>query len=223
MLVIEGEEPLAQALRSGLEREGFSVEVAHDGPTGLSLATETNPDAIVVDAVLPGLDGLEMSAALRKADNWTPVLVLTAEDGGLHAAGLDAGADDSLSKPVSAVVLVARLRALLQRGGHRVRPTRLTAGGLVIDPTAHLCWRNDIPIELTPREFALLEFLVRRKGEVLSKKEILEHVWHPDYDGDGNIVEVYLHHLRQKIDEPFRRNAIQTIRSEGYRLAADGG
>ena len=223
MLVIEDEEGLAQALKTGLEHEGFSVEVAHDGQTGLWLATETNPDVIVLDVMLPELNGFQVCAELRKAENWTPILMLTAKEGEFdHAEGLDTGADDYLSKPVSYVILLAHLRALLRRGS-RARPTRLSAGDLVIDPAAHRCWRNEVLIELTPRQFALLEFLMRRKGEVLSKTEILEHVWDPAYDGDGNIVEVYIHYLRQKIDDPFRRNAIQTLRMVGYRLDADGG
>ena len=223
VLVIEDEEGLAQALKTGLEHEGFSVELAHDGQTGLWLATETDPDVIVLDVMLPKLNGFQVCAELRKAENWTPILMLTAKEGEFdHAEGLDAGADDYLSKPVSYVILLAHLRALLRRGS-RARPTRLSAGDLVIDPASHRCWRNEVLIELSPRQFALLEFLMRRKGEVLSKTEILEHVWDPEYDGDGNIVEVYIHYLRQKIDDPFRRNAIQTLRRVGYRLDADGG
>jgi two-component system, OmpR family, response regulator len=223
VLVIEDEEALAEALKTGLEHEGFAVEVANDGRTGLWLATETNPDVIVLDVMLPGLNGFAVCAALRKAANWTPILMLTAKEGEFdHAEGLDTGADDYLSKPVSYVILLAHLRALLRRGS-RARPTRLSAGDLVIDPATHRCWRDDVPIELTPRQFALLEFLMRRKGEVLSKTEILEHVWDPAYDGDGNVVEVYIHYVRQKIDDPFGRNAIQTIRMVGYRLDADGG
>jgi two-component system, OmpR family, response regulator len=223
VLVVEDEVGLAQALKTGLEHEGFAVEVAHDGKTGLWLALETNPDVIVLDVMLPELNGFQVCAELRKAENWTPILMLTAKEGEFdHAEGLDTGADAYLSKPVSYVILLAHLRALLRRGS-RARPTRLSAGDLVIDPAAHRCWRNEVPIELTPRQFALLEYLMRRKGEVLSKTEILEHVWDPAYDGDGNIVEVYIRYLRQKIDDPFARNAIETIRLVGYRLDADGG
>jgi DNA-binding response OmpR family regulator len=223
VLVVEDEDRLAGALKRGLEREGFVVEVAADGESGLWLATEKEYDVIVLDVMLPRVNGYQLCARLREAENWTPILMLTAKDGELdHAEALDTGADDFLSKPFSFVVLVAHLRALLRRGSHE-RPAVLSAGDLRLDPAKHQCWRDETEIELTARQFALLEFLMRRKGEVLPKTEILDHVWDFAYDGDVNIVEVYIRYLRKKIDDPFDRKAIQTIRLVGYRLDPDGG
>jgi two-component system OmpR family response regulator len=223
VLVVEDEERLASALERGLAREGFVVEVAGDGETGLWLATEKEYDVIVLDVMLPRLNGFQLCAQLREADNWTPILMLTAKDGELdHAEALDTGADDFLSKPFSFVVLVAHLRALLRRGSHE-RPAVLIAGDLRLDPATHQCWRDGTEIDLTARQFALLEFLMRRKGEVLPKTEILDHVWDFAYEGDVNIVEVYVRYLRKKIDDPFGRKSIETIRLVGYRLDPDGG
>ncbi len=223
VLVVEDEVRLGAALKLGLEREGFVAEVTGDGETGLWLASERTFDAIVLDVMLPGLNGYQVCARLREAGNWTPILMLTAKDGELdHAEGLDTGADDFLSKPFSYVVLVAHLRALVRRGT-RERPTILTAGDLRLDPASHECWRGEARIELTARQFALLDFLMRRKGEVLSKAEILEQVWDYAFGGDLNIVEVYVRYLRKKIDDPFDRKAIQTIRLAGYRLDPEGG
>jgi two-component system OmpR family response regulator len=223
VLVVEDEDRLAGALKRGLEREGFVVEVAADGESGLWLATEKEYDVIVLDVMLPRVNGYQLCARLREAENWTPILMLTAKDGELdHAEALDTGADDFLSKPFSFVVLVAHLRALLRRGSHE-RPAVLSAGDLRLDPATHQCWRDETEIELTARQFALLEFLMRRKGEVLPKTEILDHVWDFAYEGDVNIVEVYIRYLRKKIDDPFGRKAIQTIRLVGYRLDPDGG
>jgi two-component system OmpR family response regulator len=223
VLVIEDEVPLASTLRRGLEADGFTVDLAFDGREGLRLATERRYGAVVLDIMLPGLNGYRVCAALRAAGNWTPVLMLTAKDGELdEAEALDTGADDFVTKPFSYVVLVARLRALLRRGA-RERPVVLTAGDLELDPAGHHCRRAGVEVRLTAREFALLELLLRRRGEVLSKREILDEVWDLGFDGDPNIVEVYIGHLRRKIDEPFGRNAIETVRGVGYRLAADGG
>jgi DNA-binding response OmpR family regulator len=169
------------------------------------------------------MNGYRICAAMREAGNWTPVLMLTAKDGDLdEAEALDTGADDFLSKPFSFVVLVARLRALIRRGG-RERPAVLEAGDLRLDPASHRAWRDSCEVDLTAREFALLELLLRRRGEVLTRREILDEVWDFGFDSDSNIVEVYVGYLRRKIDIPFNRRAIQTIRGVGYRLAANGG
>ena len=223
VLVVEDERRLAAGLRRGLEAEGFSVDVARDGTDGLWMAHEQPFDAIVLDIMLPGIDGYRICATLRDEGNWTPILMLTAKDGEWdEVEALDTGADDYLTKPFSHAVLVARLRALLRRGA-RERPAVLVAGDLRLDPAAHAVWRGDTAVELTPRELALLEYLMRRRGEVLGKREILDHVWDYDFEGDPNIVEVYIRRLRDKVDRPFGRGAIQTLRGHGYRLAADGG
>lgn len=177
---------------------------------------------VVLDIMLPGMSGYNVCKQLRAEENWVPILMLSAKDGEYDMAdGLDLGADDYLTKPFSYVVLVARLRALLRRGGGR-RPAVLSAGDLSLDPAARVVTRGEAPVELTPREFALLEYLMRRPGEVVSKPEILEHVW-DTYDTDPNVVEVYVGYLRRKIDTPFGRAALQTVRGAGYRLASDGG
>lgn len=223
VLVVEDEQRLAQSIRRGLEREGFAIDLAHDGDEGLWLAKEHPYDVVVLDIMLPGRNGFQVCAELRQAGVWTPILMLTAKDGELdHAEALDTGADDFLAKPFSFVVLIAHLRALIRRG-RRERPTILTAGDLRLDPALHRCWRGDVEIELTARQFSLLEFLMARSGEVVSKSEILQHVWDWAFDGSQNIVEVYVAYLRKKIDAPFGRNAIQTIRLVGYRLDPDGG
>lgn len=223
VLVVEDERPLASAIRQGLEAEGFVVDLAFDGREGLRLATVRTYDVVVLDIMLPGLNGYRVCAELRAAGNWTPVLMLTAKDGELdEAEALDTGADDFVSKPFSFVVLVARLRALMRRGA-RPRPAVLAAGDLRLDPASHHCWRATNEVELTAREFALLELLMRRRGEVLTKREILDHVWDFGFDADSNIVEVYVGYLRRKIDIPFDRKSIETVRGAGYRLAPDGG
>jgi two-component system, OmpR family, response regulator len=223
VLVVEDEKRLAAGLRKGLEAEGFAVDVALNGDDGLWMAREHPYDAIVLDIMLPGTNGYKLCATLRQEGVWTPILMLTAKGGEWdEVEALDTGADDYLTKPFAYAVLVARLRALLRRGA-RERPTVLEAGDLRVDPAAKRAWRADVELELTPRELALVEFLARRRGEVVSKREILEHVWDYDFEGDPNIVEVYVWHLRNKLDRPFGRDAIQTIRGAGYRLAADGG
>lgn len=223
ILVVDDDRSLVRALKWGLEMEGFAVDVALDGTDGLWRAAESCYDAIVLDVMLPGASGYVVCARLREAGNWAPILMLTAKDGELdEAEALDTGADDFLSKPFSYVVLVARLRALMRRGS-RERPVVLTAGDLRLDPASHQAWRGESSIELTPRQFSLLEFLMRRPGEVVSKREILGHVWDFAFDGDPNIVEVYVRQLRRRIDEPFGRCALRTVRLVGYRLDPDGG
>jgi len=223
ILMIEDDRHLAASVRRGLRADGFAVDIAGDGSEGLWMAREGNYDAILCDIMLPGVNGYKVCAELRSAGDWTPLLMLTAKDGELdEAEALDTGADDFLSKPFSYVVLLARLRALLRRGGHE-RPAVLQAGDLRLDPAAHRAWRGDTQIALSPRQFSLLEFLMRRAGEALSKSQIVDHVWDFAFEGDPNIVEVYVGQLRRKIDEPFGRNAIETIRLVGYRLDPDGG
>ena len=223
VLVVEDEKRLAAAVRKGLEAEGFAVDVTLDGTEGLWMAREHAYDAIVLDIMLPGTNGYKVCATLREEGVWTPILMLTAKAGEWdEVEALDTGADDFLTKPFSHAVLVARLRALLRRGA-RERPTVLEAGDLRLDPAAKRAWRGDTEIDLTAREIALLEFLLRRRGDVVSKREILDHVWDYDFEGDPNIVEVYVRHLRNKLDRPFGRNAIETRRGSGYRLDADGG
>ena len=223
ILVVEDDKQLAAGLRRGLEAEGYAVDVALDGAEGEWYAAENAYDAMVLDVMLPGLPGDELCARLRAAGNWVPILMLTARAGAeQEARALDAGADDFLAKPFSFVVLMARIRALLRRGGGE-RPAVLTAGDLGLDPAEHRVWRGAEPIVLTPRQFSLLEFLMRRSGEVLPKATILEHVWDFSFEGDPNIVEVYVRQLRQRIDEPFGRAALQTVRLVGYRLDPEGG
>lgn len=223
LLLIEDDKKIATAVKRGLEGEGFSVEVAYDGIDGLWMAREGSFDALIVDIMLPGKNGYQICGELRESGNWTPILVLTAKDGDLdEAEALDTGADDYLTKPFSFPVLVARLRALLRRTAG-VTPVPLNAGDLRIDPGARRAWRGDTQVDLTARQFDVLEFLMRRAGQVLSKDEILAGVWELDFDGDPNIVEVYVRRLRTRIDEPFARQAIETVRGAGYRLAVDGG
>jgi DNA-binding response OmpR family regulator len=223
VLVVEDERRLAAAVKRGLEAEGFVVDVAHDGVSGLHMAREGGYDSVVLDIMLPGLSGYKVCERLRAERNWVPVLILSAKDGEYDQAdGLDLGADDYLTKPFSYVVLAARLRALLRRGA-RPRPAVLAAGDLTLDPAARTVSRGEAPVELTPREFALLEYLMRRAGQAVPKAELLEHVWEPDSVADLNVVEVYVGYLRRKIDGPFGKNAVQTVRGAGYRLAADGG
>jgi DNA-binding response OmpR family regulator len=221
--VVEDERRLAAALRHGLEPHGFTVDLVHDGISALRQATGTAYDLIVLDIMLPGLNGYRVCSQLRASGHEAGILMLTAKDGEWdEAEALDTGADDFLSKPFSFVVLVARLRALARRVGSRP-PQRLHLGDLVIDSAAHTCTRGGAAIRLTAREFAVLEHLARHAGEVVSKPEILHHVWDEFYDGDPNVVEVHVSALRRKIDTSFGRAAVQTVRGAGYRLAVDGG
>jgi DNA-binding response OmpR family regulator len=220
VLLVEDEKRLAHLLKEGLAGEGFAVDVAHDGRDGLWMATENPYDVIVLDVMLPRMNGYTLCARLRDAGNWTPILMLTAKDG-VHdeAEALDTGADDFLSKPFSYVVLLARLRALVRRGG-TARPVSITVGDLTVDPAGLRCRRGEVEIPLTPKEFAVLHGLARRQGEVVSKRELLAQAWDFSYDGDPNIVEVYVSALRRKIDSPFGRSSLVTVRGAGYRLEA---
>ena len=223
VLVVDDEKRFAENLRAGLVAEGFAVDLAHDGVDGLWRARENTYDAIVLDLMLPGLNGYRVCATLRAERDWTPILMLTAKDGEWdQVEGLDTGADDYLTKPFSFPVLVARLRAVARRGA-RERPVELTAGDIRLDTAARRVWRGDTEIELTAREFAMLSLLARHKGDVMSKRQILDAVWDADFEGDPNIVEVYIRHLRNKIDRPYGRDAIRTMRGAGYRLEHDGG
>jgi len=223
VLVVEDEKRLAAGLKKGLEAEGFATDVALNGTDGLWMGSENPYDAIVLDILLPGMNGYEVCASLRERGIWTPILMLTAKDGEFdEAEALDTGADDYVTKPFSFVVLVARLRALIRRGAGE-RPAVLETGDLRFDPGARQVWRGDVQVDLTAREAALLEFLLRRKGVVVSKREILDHVWDYAFEGDPNIVEVYIGHLRNKLDRPFGRATLETVRGAGYRLAEDGG
>jgi two-component system OmpR family response regulator len=223
VLVVEDETRLAEGLRRGFEAEGFAVDVAATGTDGLWRARENEYAVIVLDIMLPGLSGYRVCETLRAEKNWTPILMLTAKDGEWdQVEALDTGADDYLTKPFSYAVLLARVRALLRRRGGD-RPSVLEAGDVRLDPASREVWRGEVPIEVTAREFAVLEFLIRRKGEVVSKREVLDGVWDSDFEGDSNIVEVYVRHLRNKLDRPFDRAAIETLRGAGYRLATNGG
>ena len=223
ILVVEDEAKTAAAVRRGLEAEGYAIDIARDGVEGLWYAAENPYDVVILDIMLPELSGYELCARLREAGDWTPILMLTARDGDRDEAdALDTGADDFLRKPFSFAVLVARVRALVRRG-RRERPAVLVAAGLRLDPAAHRCWRGDAEVTLTAREFAVLEYLLRRAGDVVSKAAILKNVWDFSFDGDPNIVEVYIRRLRQKLDAPFAAPLIETVRGAGYRLATDAG
>lgn len=221
ILVVEDDKRLAATLRRGLEAEGFAVDNALDGEQALWLAAENPYDAIVLDIMLPKVNGFQVCARLREQGNWTPILMLTAKAGELdEAEALDTGADDYLTKPFSYVVLVAHLRALLRRGAAE-RPVKITVGDLVVDPAAHTCSRAGRLIELTAKEFSIVEFLARRNGEVISKAELLEHAWDFAYDGDPNVIDVHMSNIRRKIDKPFHVRSLQTVRGSGYRLISD--
>src|SRR5438105_9417214 len=223
MLVVEDETNVAAAVRRGLEAEGVGVDVALTGTDGLWMATEKPYAAILLDILLPGMNGYEVCGKLREAGDWTPILMLTAKSGDYdQAEALDTGADDYLTKPFSFVVLLARLRALLRRSGRAERVV-YAAGDVTLDPITHRCGRGGVDVPLTAREFSVLEYLMRRSGEVVTKAEILENVWDFAFEGDPNIVEVYIRHLRRKFDEPFGRRLIETIRGAGYRLDPRGG
>jgi two-component system OmpR family response regulator len=218
VLVVEDEVRLAETLRRGLTTDGFAVDVVHDGANGLWAATEVAYDVIVLDIMLPGLNGYRVCQQLRAVGVWTPVLMLTAKDGEYDQAdAFDLGADDYLTKPFSFVVLTARLRALVRRGAP-VRPTVLVIGDLSLDPARRKVVRAGVEVRLTAREFSVLEFLMRHPGYVVTKTEILAHVWDSAFAGDPNIVEVYVGYLRRKLDQPFGRQSIETIRGAGYRL-----
>jgi two-component system OmpR family response regulator len=218
VLIVEDEPRLASTLAKGLRAEGFVVVHVATGVDGLWQATENAFDVIVLDIMLPGLNGYEVLRQLRAREVWTPVLMLTAKDGEYDQTdAFDLGADDYLTKPFSFIVLVARLRALLRRGAPQ-RPMVLTAGTLSLDPARRVVERDSTPISLTPREYGVLEYLMRRKDTVVTKTEMLQNVWDAHYAGPDNVVEVYVGYVRRKIDIPFSTNTIQTVRGVGYRL-----
>jgi len=221
VLVVEDEPRMASLIRRGLVGEGLAADVAGSGEDGLWLAESHDYDAIVLDVMLPGIDGFETCRRLRAAGVWAPVLMLTARDAVEdRVAGLDAGADDYLVKPFAFAELLARLRALARRGAEE-RPNVLQVGDLTLDPAARLVRRGDDEIRLSAKEFSLLETFMRRPGEVLSRLHLLEHAWDFAYENRSNVVDVYIRHLRRKIDEPFGRNSLETVRGAGYRLRED--
>jgi two-component system, OmpR family, response regulator len=221
VLIVEDDARIAAAVKRGLDAEGFTVEVSFDGDDGLWRATEHHYDLLIVDLMLPGRDGFEICQKLREQGDWTPILVLTARDGEAdETRALDTGADDYLVKPFAFPMLVAHVRALLRRTSGTA--PAIEVGDLRLDPARHRCWRGRTEIGLTAREFSVLEYLVRRAGLVTPKFEILRGVWEYDFDGDPNIVEVYIRRLRRKIDLPFGRQDIETVRGAGYRLAGHG-
>ncbi|WP_446666912.1 response regulator transcription factor [Flexivirga sp. B27] len=218
VLLVEDEAPLARLVERGLRAEGFVVAVEHNGTDGLWRATEEPFDIIVLDIMLPGTHGYDVLRRLREREVWTPILMLTAKDGEFDQVdALDLGADDYLTKPFSFPVLVARLRALVRRTPVS-RPAVLDLGGLRLDPGSARVFRGDAEITLTAREFSLLQFLMRRAGTAVSKQEILQHVWDPAFEGDDNVVEVYVGYLRRKVDRPFGTDTISTVRGVGYRF-----
>ncbi len=222
VLVVEDEVKMAGLLRRALEEEGYAVDVAGRADEGLWLGTENAYDAVVLDVLLPDGDGFSVCRGLRKAGRWSPVMMLTARDAVAdRVAGLDAGADDYLTKPFSLAELMARLRALIRRGAV-ARPAVLQVGDLALDPTTRTVHRGSRPVELTAKEFALLEYFLRHPGDVLSRARLIEHVWDFAYEGDSNVVDVYVRYLRNKIDRPFGRDSIQTVRGAGYRFRQEG-
>jgi two-component system OmpR family response regulator len=223
VLIVEDEAKMAGLLRKGLRQEGFAADLALKGEDALWMAGSTAYDAIVLDVMLPGIDGFETCRRLREAGIWAPVLMLTARDAvDDRVAGLDGGADDYLTKPFSFAELLARLRALMRRGAAE-RPPVLRVGDLELDPAARSVARDGTVIELTAREFALLEYLMRHPGEVLTRTQLIEHVWDFAYEGDSNVVDVYIRYLRNKVDRPFGRDQIETVRGAGYRLRTGPG
>jgi two-component system OmpR family response regulator len=218
VLVVEDETRMARLLKRGLEEEGHAVDIATDGPEGLWLATENDYAAIVLDVMLPGFDGFELCQRLRAAGVWVPVLMLTARDAVAdRVRGLDAGSDDYLVKPFSLLELAARLRALARRDD-RVRPAVLAEGDLKLDPASKRAWRGKNELRLSPKEFSLLELFLRHPGTVLTRSQILEAAWDFAYDGTSNVVDQYVTYLRKKIDVPFGRHDLETVRGMGYRL-----
>jgi two-component system OmpR family response regulator len=223
VLIVEDHVKLASLIRRGLRKEGMAADVETTGEGGLARAQATDYDAIILDVMLPGLDGFDVCRRVRSAGVWAPILMLTARDSVQdRVAGLDGGADDYLTKPFSYAELLARLRALVRRGGIE-RPTELEVGSLRLDPATRRVWRGEAEIELSAKEFAILETFMRRPGEVLTRFALLEHAWDYDYENRSNVVESYVRYLRRKIDQPFGVRSIETVRGAGYRLRADGG
>src|SRR3954452_5923006 len=223
VLIVDDERPLVETVRRGLTDEGFLVEVAHNGEDALWSATEKRFDAIVLDIMLPRGNGYQVLRELRRRKVWTPILMLSAKDGEYDQTdAFELGADDYLTMPFSFILLVARLRALIRRGAP-ARPVVLSCGDLSLDPSRRRVERGGTQIALTPREYGLLEYLIRHNGDVVTKAEILDGVWDPALEGDPNVVEVYIRYLRKKIDAPFQRHAIEPVRGMGYRLSPTGG
>jgi two-component system OmpR family response regulator len=223
VLIVEDEAKIAGLIRRGLEREGMAVDLAGDGEEALWKADAVEYDAIILDLMLPGIDGLEVCRRLRESGIWSSILMLTARDAvGDRVAGLDRGADDYLTKPFSYAELLARLRAIVRRGRPE-RPTELRAGDLRLDPATRQAWRGENEVALSTKEFALLETFMRRQGEVLSRFQLIEHAWDYEYENRSNIVDSYVRFLRDKVDRPFGIESIETVRGVGYRLRRDGG
>ncbi len=223
VLLVEDEKDLAETIRRGLLNEGFVVDVAHEGISGAWMALENPYDVAVLDIMLPGKHGYQILKEIRAARIWTPVMMLTAKDGEYDQTdAFDLGADDYLTKPFSFIVLVARLRALIRRGAPE-RPVTLIVGSLALDPVRRSVTRRGSPVVLTPKEYAILHYLMRRHDEVVSKAEILDNVWDSAYEGGGNVVEVYMGYLRKKIDVPFGTSTLSTVRGMGYCLVSDEG
>ena len=222
-LVVEDDDKLARAVVRGLRHEGYAVDRAADGGAALTQAAIYDYDAVILDLMLPGPDGFEVCRTLRERGCWAPVLMLTArrsvDD---RIRGLDAGADDYLAKPFDFGELLARLRALLRRAPAE-RPAQLSVGDLVVDPATRGVSRAGVPVNLTAREFAVLEYLVRRAGQVVTRSDLLEHVWDENYQGSTNVVDVYVGYLRKKLEQPFGRTLIQTVRGVGFRIGTDAG
>jgi len=223
ILIVEDEAKMASLLQRGLREDGAAVDVAERGEDALWMVGSTPYDAIVLDVMLPGIDGFETCRRLRADEVWSPVLMLTARDAVAdRVAGLDCGADDYLTKPFSFAELLARLRALARRGAVE-RPAVLEVGDLRLDPAARKVWRDDVEISLSAKEFSLLEAFMRRPGEVLSRLQLLEHAWDYEYENRSNVIDVYVRYLREKIDRPFGTASIETVRGSGYRLRDEDG
>ena len=223
VLVVEDTARMGELIRRGLQEHGYAVDLAATGEDGLWLASEHPYDVVVLDVLLPDLDGFEVCRRIREADRWSPVLMLTAKDAiADRVTGLDAGADDYLVKPFDFVELLARIRALVRRGTVE-RPAVIQVGELTLDPSTHGVARDGVTIDLTPKEFALLELFMRHPDEVMSRSWLLEHAWDFAYDGGSNVVDVYIRYLREKIDRPFGRTSLRTVRGAGYRLTDEGG
>jgi two-component system, OmpR family, response regulator len=218
VLVVEDEPRMAALLERGLEEAGYAVDVAANGEDGVWMATENPYDAVVLDVLLPDVDGFSVCRRIRAAGRWAPVLMLTARDAVPdRVEGLDAGADDYLTKPFSYEELLARIRALVRRGAHE-RPAVLSVGDLTLDPATKMVRRGDRSVDLTAKEFAMLECFMRHPGEVLTRTQLLEHVWDFAYECDSNVIDVYVRYLREKVDRPFGRQSLETVRGTGYRL-----
>jgi two-component system OmpR family response regulator len=223
VLIVEDHVKMAALIQRGLRKEAMAVDVTGNGEDALWMAQATEYDAIVLDVMLPGVDGFEVCRRLRKEGVWAPILMLTARDAVRdRVSGLDSGADDYLTKPFSYAELLARLRALMRRGPVE-RPAELRVGDLRLDPARRQVWRGDTEVQLSPKEFALLETFMRRPGDVLSRFQLLEHAWDYDYENRSNVVDSYVRLLRRKIDRPFGIESIETVRGAGYRLREDGG